>query len=472
MAWYALAVFFLDLLVAAGSLVLAQVIRFREGSLLGGVGSSRATLSDTSYTLVGLALAVVWLATLAAQGSYRRRTFGVGLDEYKRVILSTVLAAGAVSIVCYLVKIELARGYLAIAFPVGGVGLLLGRAVIRKWLHSQRGKGRLIHRVLIVGDRGHVDQLVTVLRREAYLGFSVIGACLPEHADGFAAERGVPVLGRLGDVAQVARTAGADTVAVTAVSGADTSFLRRVAWSLEGMGVELLVVPSLTDIAGPRIAIRPVSGLPLLHVRAPEFTGAGRFVKSAFDRVGAVLLMLALSPVLLAIAVAIKASDRGPLFFRQLRVGTDGREFGCVKFRSMVVDADLQVESLRPFNDCDEVMFKMHADPRVTRVGRWLRRSSLDEIPQLLNVARGQMSLVGPRPPLLSEVNNYSVDVRRRLLVKPGMTGLWQISGRSDLSWEDSVRLDLYYVENWSFFGDLLILAKTLRAVTGGRGAY
>jgi len=470
MAKYAVAVFALDLLIVAGALVIAKVIRFGDMSvfLVGG----REIFSATSYSMVALALAAVWLFTLAIQGSYRRRSFGVGLDEYKRVLLSTVVAAGVVSIVCYLGKIEIARGYLAIAFPVGAAGLLLGRAVSRKWLHRQRGKGRLVHRVLVVGDRAHVAELVTVLRREAYLGFAVAGACLPDFEDDFEPNENIPILGRLRDVARAAHTAGADTVAVTAVSGADPAFLRRLAWSLEGMGVELLVVPSLTDVAGPRIAIHPVAGLPLLRVREPEFTGPSRFAKSAFDRLGALLLLVLTSPLLIATALAIKLEDGGPAFFRQVRIGTNGREFRCWKFRSMVIGADQLIDELRPLNDGGDVLFKMRDDPRVTRVGRWLRRSSLDEVPQLINVLRGQMSMVGPRPPLPEEVNEYGHDVRRRLLVKPGMTGLWQVSGRSDLSWSDSVRLDLYYVENWSFFGDLLILAKTLRAVSRGRGAY
>jgi len=330
----------------------------------------------------------------------------------------------------------------------------------------------LVHWVLVVGDSAHVDELVAVLRRESYLGFAVIGACLPEHEHGFGRGGHPPVLGRLSQVAEVVRSTGADTVAVTAVSGSDTSFLRRLAWSLEGPSVELLVVPSLTDVAGPRIAMRPVAGLPLLRVREPEFTGPSRFAKSAFDRVGASLLLVVLSPLLLAIVIAIKAKDGGPAAFRQVRIGTNGREFSCWKFRTMVVGAESQLESLRPSNHVDDVLFKIRDDPRVTGVGRWLRRTSLDEIPQLINVLRGQMSLVGPRPPLPQEVIEYGDDVRRRLLVKPGMTGLWQVSGCSDLSWADSVRLDLYYVENWSFFGDLLILAKTLRAVVRGQGAY
>ncbi|MGI8692967.1 MAG: sugar transferase [Geodermatophilaceae bacterium] len=471
MTAHVFSIFLVDVVVTIGSLFLAKRVRFDDP----GVTVARSAfepLSGTRYSIVVLALAAAWLLTLAAHGGYRRGVFGVGLEEYKRIIKSTAMLAGAVAVVCYLGRIDVARGFLAVAFPVGAVGLVLGRSVARKWLHRQRERGHLVRRVLVVGDHAHVGQLVSVLRRESYLGYAVVGACLPTYEDDFLPAEDIPVFGGLSDVAAVANSVQADTVAVTAVSGSGTSFLRHLAWSLEGVGVELVVVPSLTDIAGPRIQMRPVAGLPLLHVREPEFTGLRRLSKAAFDRVAACTLLLLVSPLFLAIAAGIKFGDGGPVFFRQIRVGTNGEEFSCWKFRSMVTDADKRIDSLRTLNDYDDILFKIRKDPRVTSVGRFLRRSSLDELPQLINVLLGQMSLVGPRPPLPTEVRLYGDDVRRRLLVRPGITGLWQISGRSDLSWEDTVRLDLYYVENWSFFGDVLILAKTVRAVFSGSGAY
>ncbi len=471
MTAHVLTIFVMDVVITIGALFLAKRVRFDSTAVIGG-GSPTLPLSGTRYTVVVVCLAAAWLLTLAIRGGYRRGIFGVGLEEYKRVIGSTALLAGAVAIVCYLGRIEVARGFLAVAFPVGAVGLVIGRSIARKWLHRARERGHLVRRVLVVGDHAHVGQLVSVLRRESYLGYAVVGACLPTYEEDFLPAEDIPVFGGLNDVAEVAQAVSADTVAVTAVSGSGTAFLRRLAWSLEGVGVELLVVPSLTDIAGPRIQMRPVAGLPLLHVREPEFTGMRRLSKAAFDRVAATALLALLSPLFLVVAIAIKLGDDGPAFFRQTRVGTHGEEFRCWKFRSMVIGADKKIDSLRAQSDRDGVLFKIHNDPRVTRVGRILRRSSLDELPQLLNVLRGQMSLVGPRPPLPNEVRQYGDDVRRRLLVRPGITGLWQISGRSDLSWEDTVRLDLYYVENWSFFGDLLILAKTARAVVSRAGAY
>jgi exopolysaccharide biosynthesis polyprenyl glycosylphosphotransferase len=247
--------------------------------------------------------------------------------------------------------------------------------------------------------------------------------------------------------------------------------VRRLGWDLEGHNVEIIVAPSLANVAGPRVHIRPVAGLPLLHVEQPSYRGASRWAKFLLDRFGSLGLLLVGSPLFVAIAIAIKVTSRGKVFFVQERVGRDGNTFNMIKFRTMVDGADSLLETLQ--RDTGNVMmFKMRDDPRVTRAGKFLRRYSLDELPQLINVLKGDMSLVGPRPPLMSEVSGYEAEARRRLLVLPGMTGPWQISGRSDLNWEETMRLDLYYVENWSIVDDLLILWKTFRAVVNSSGAY
>jgi exopolysaccharide biosynthesis polyprenyl glycosylphosphotransferase len=252
----------------------------------------------------------------------------------------------------------------------------------------------------------------------------------------------------------------------------DGPALRRLGWELEDTQAELLLAPAVTEIVGPRVRIRPVSGLPLLHMERPELRGVRRLTKEAFDRISATVGILLLAPILVSIALAVKASSRGPMLFRQERVGRGGRTFTMLKFRSMVVEADSMVDRLAAHSDGNGVLFKKRTDPRVTRVGRVLRRYSLDELPQLFNVLRGDMSLVGPRPPLQREVEQYGRDMHRRFLVKPGLTGLWQVSGRSDLSWDDSVRVDVRYVENWSLTFDFMILWKTVGAVVRGSGAY
>jgi exopolysaccharide biosynthesis polyprenyl glycosylphosphotransferase len=274
-------------------------------------------------------------------------------------------------------------------------------------------------------------------------------------------------------VAEAVRASRADTVAVAAGASVGPARLRRLSWQLEGTDTDLVVAPGLMEVAGPRLHIRPMTGLPLLHVEEPEFAGARRVVKAVIDRSLATLGFLMFFPLLLGCWLAVRLTSPGPAIFKQVRTGQDGKEFTLLKFRSMYVDAEARKAELEGMNERAEgLLFKIRNDPRVTPVGRWLRKFSLDELPQLVNVIQGKMSLVGPRPPLPAEVALYQDDVRRRLLVKPGLTGLWQISGRSDLDWDESVRLDLRYVENWSFTLDLMILWKTMSTVARGRGAY
>jgi exopolysaccharide biosynthesis polyprenyl glycosylphosphotransferase len=361
-----------------------------------------------------------------------------------------------------------ARGFVVATVPLACLFTLGQRYAQRKWLHRQRQAGRSLQTTLLVGHRNGVAALHEQLSREIHHGYRVVGCCLPDTDDGVF--DGLPVLGSLRDVVPVVDFYEVDTVAVLPTPELDGSALRRLGWDLESTRAELLLAPAVTELAGPRVRIRPSCGLPLLHVERPELRGVRRLTKDAFDRSAAVLGLLITLPVLVGIAVAIKLTSPGPIFFHQERVGRGGQTFGMVKFRSMVVDADRNLEQGQ--NDGNGVLFKLRDDPRVTRVGRLLRKYSLDELPQLFNVLTGKMSLVGPRPPLPREVEHYGIDMNRRFLVKPGITGLWQVSGRSDLSWDDSVRIDVRYVENWSLTFDLMILGKTLRAVLRSDGAY
>ena len=331
--------------------------------------------------------------------------------------------------------------------------------------------------VLAVGDFEAIASFTAMLRRDEYAGMHVVGACVPGDMNDDVARQlddiGIPLLGDVDAILDSAQFIGADTVAVISSSLIGPEKLRWISWQLEGTNLQLVVSPGLIEVAGPRLHIQPVAGLPLLHVEQPQFGGFRRFVKGAFDRTVAGLTLAALSPIFVSIAVAVRVTSRGPVLFLQKRVGRDGKTFTMVKFRSMYTNAEDRLAELREKNaNADGLLFKMRDDPRVTRIGKFLRKFSLDELPQLFNIVAGSMSLVGPRPPLPSEVAQYGDDVRRRLLVKPGLTGLWQVSGRSDLSWEESVRLDLRYVENWSPALDLMILWKTAFAVLGQSGAY
>jgi exopolysaccharide biosynthesis polyprenyl glycosylphosphotransferase len=430
-----------------------------------------ADVRFTSYVVLGPLLALAWVGMLAATRTYDGRALGVGGDEYRRVARASVYFWGLVAIASYMVQFELSRFVLATAFLSGTALLLLGRWSARKVLHrARRRSSEWSHRVLVVGGREEVDTLVGELEREPYAGLKVVGACMP--AGDNTTGSSVPVVGSLTSVPDAVARLGVDTVAVTASRGLTSGVLKRLGWDLEGAGVDLVVAPALTDIAGPRVHVRPVSGLQLLYVEQPEFTGPTWAMKEAFDRTVAALALAILSPVLALIAVAVRFSSPGPVVFRQVRVGRDGKTFTVYKFRTMVVDAEKHLEALWELSEGNGVLFKLKDDPRVTGVGRLLRRLSLDELPQLWNVLVGNMSLVGPRPALPTEAERYGRSTARRLLVKPGITGLWQVSGRSDLSWEDSVRLDLYYVENWSFAGDIQILWKTVSAVVRAHGAY
>ncbi|MGH3680049.1 MAG: sugar transferase, partial [Natronosporangium sp.] len=383
--------------------------------------------------------------------------------------------AATTAIVLYLLDIGVSRGFLGISFLAGMVTLIAGRYLANKRLHRARERGRgWSRRVLVVGDAAHVLELVQQLSKGAYTGYQVVGACIPDALFAPQPQRlgDVPVVGSFRSIVEDATEVGADTVAVAASGELTASRLRRLGWQLEGTEIDLVVTPALANVAGPRIHTQPVAGLPMIHVEAPEFRGVRKVVKDLFDRALALTLLLLTAPLWLLVAVAVRLDSRGPVLFRQTRVGRGGREFHLLKFRTMVTGAHALRAVLADRSHGDGLLFKIRNDPRVTRVGRWLRRWSLDELPQLVNVVAGQMSLIGPRPPLPEEVARYDGDVARRLLVKPGITGLWQVSGRSDLSWEDGVRLDLYYVENWSLAADLVILCKTVGAVLRQRGAY
>jgi exopolysaccharide biosynthesis polyprenyl glycosylphosphotransferase len=442
------------------------------GLMLGGLIGQLArfdTLAGSyrgvAYHYILLAAAPVWILTLSTARTYEARFLYLGSEEFRRVGNAAARFTALLAIVVFLFKWDIARGLVAGTLPAAAILTLTLRYLARRILYRVRQSGRASHRVIIVGDEPSRDVLSRRLLAAPQSGLRVVGQCLPFSTtdDGTRS---------VFHVRSAVLAAGADTIAVAHCREMDSGLLRQLAWSLEGMGVNLLVEPGLTEIAGPRVNIRPVSGLPLLQVAEPEFTGIRRLVKRTIDIFCAGAALLLGSPLLVAVALAVKMSTPGPALFRQVRLGKDGREFVIYKFRSMYSDAEERRREMLIHNDHgDGVLFKMREDPRITPAGRYLRRFSLDELPQLFNVLVGQMSLVGPRPPLPAEVARYEPDAHRRLLVRPGLTGLWQVSGRSDLSWTETVRLDLFYVENWSVALDAEIVWKTVGAVLSGSGA-
>ncbi|WP_426763935.1 sugar transferase [Pseudarthrobacter sp. 1G09] len=432
---------------------------------------------ELTYLWLSVALALVWWFMLGAWNSRHSRILGSGPDEYKRVAAASLWLFGMIAIISYVLRIDTARGYVGLALPVGLLGLLLGRWLIRQHLNIKRGQGRSMSRLLLLGGPGAVQHLAASLRRAKYAGYLPVAAYMPGTDDVSAVDlrSGLPVVGSKPDAESIVaaiESCGADAVAVSAGVQLHPQTLRHLGWELASRNIGLIMAPALTDIAGPRIHTQQVAGLPLIHVTTPTLEGGQRVAKRLFDVLAACVLLTVALPVMVVVSLLIRLDSKGPILFRQERVGIEGKPFHMLKFRSMGVDAEEILAELIQMNEGSGPLFKIKNDPRVTRIGGFLRRLSLDELPQLVNVLSGSMSLVGPRPPLPQEVEAYESDVRRRLLVKPGLTGLWQVSGRSNLSWQDSVRLDLYYVENWSLAGDLVIILRTVRAVFRSTGAY
>ncbi len=426
------------------------------------------------YPVLSLVVIPVWLVCLALGGAYDRSLLGSSTDEYSKV---ATVAAGLLTVVCaasFLGSVALSRGLIAIFFPTLIIAGIVGRFAVRKALHRRRRVGRDMRRIVVVGERDAATHLNEHLTRACFAGYQVVGAYVP---GGVAKDLDdspalPPVLGQPDQLVADLDSIDIDAIAITSQGLFHSESLRSLAWRLHGTGIQLLMAPDLVDIAGPRIVSRPAGGLPMLLVEEPRTAGPAQLIKTVTERTIALLAVVVLAPIFLTTALLVKLTSRGPVLFRQERVGREGQLFQMLKFRSMVEGAHGLRDDLVDRNEQDGPLFKIKDDPRITAVGLYLRRFSIDELPQLWNVVRGDMALIGPRPPLPEEVANYGGDIARRLMVKPGITGLWQVSGRADVSWTEAVRLDLYYVENWSLAMDLAIIVKTAKAVIQGSGAY
>jgi exopolysaccharide biosynthesis polyprenyl glycosylphosphotransferase len=467
-----------DTTIVVTTVVLAQ----GAGTMIGG------PVDPGSSVPQGLASAIVvaglWLAILALNGTRKKPIVGSGEEEYRLVTRATLQTFGLLAIASFLVDsfatdLDTIRVYLLLAMPVGLVVLPLGRRWCRRSIERRRVRGEFRTSVLVVGSEHAVDAMVGSFVRDTSAGYRVVGVCTTgytgesERTTTTVAGQEIPVLGAETDVINAVKLSGADTVAIAAGTHWGNGDIGELAWELEPYRVDLVVAPGVTDIALPRLSMHPVGGLPFVHVEEPQYRGSHRLAKTTFDLACAVLALTVAAPGMLVVATLIKLQDGGPVFYRQERVGLGGNVFRMWKFRSMVVDADRMVDAVRTRTGQDDATFyKSARDPRITPVGRFIRRTSIDELPQLFNVLARDMSLVGPRPLAVGEGEKIPGFVPRRILVRPGMTGLWQVSGRSDLSEADRIRLDLFYVANWSMVQDLLIVVKTVRAVLAGDGAY
>jgi exopolysaccharide biosynthesis polyprenyl glycosylphosphotransferase len=454
--WIAL-LFVLDFLVAILSVGLGTLIIFG--------GAARELSERLPYLALEATFPVLWVAAMLLSGSYDRRYLAAGPEQYRRVCNASIWILALIGFTSYVLRADFSRGLVLITIPTAALLTLMARWFARKALRSRFGDGVAIHRIVEVGPGKGAEQLRTYIDRNTHTGFAVVGIVATDEL-----LEGAPI-DVDGIVAEVRRL-DADTIAFVGTTHSTGGELRRMSWALQGSGIRLLVVPDLADIAGPRIVMHPVDGLPLLEVCEPELTGPARVLKSVFDRCASLFLIVILSPVLVAIAIAIKLSDGGPVFFRQRRIGKEGHAFRIWKFRSMRAGVRPVMQSVDTVAGEAQVLAKTPSDERVTSVGRFLRRYSLDELPQLFNVLTGSMSLVGPRPLVPDEVDSFGHGAQARLLVTPGMTGLWQVRGRSELPWDERVHLDLYYVENWSIWLDISLLWSTLRAIAHSDGAY
>jgi len=426
------------------------------------------------FWVVSAGVVLVWDAALATFHTRDPRVVGVGLNEYKQVVSASIVTFSLLAMAFMIFEIDTARHYLLVAFPLGAAALVSSRLLWRKWLIRQRRFGHFLSQVVVAGKRRDVDYVLRAIEKNSGAAYKVVGTVLDEHRTASTSDDppDVPTCYGLCNVAEVTAALGADAVIVASHPSEEGNFIQSLAWQLEGTATELILASRLVDVAGPRIHFRPVDGLPLIHVGIPAFEGGKHVLKRVLDVIVSAIGIAIVLPLCVAISILIACDSPGGVLFRQERVGRDGRTFTMLKFRSMCQTATQDLAALRERNEGSGVLFKLKDDPRVTRIGRVLRKYSLDELPQLWNILRGDMSLVGPRPPLPSEVDDYEEPVGRRLYIKPGLTGMWQVNGRSDLSWQESVRLDLYYVENWSLIGDLVILWRTLKVLTHPVGAY
>ena len=447
----------------------------------GGVVSIAATLmlAGDVVRLLGVASAgiLVWFVVLSCLHSWATEISAA--SEYRRLVGATavVFALGASAYV--LLPADSLRTQLLLGVPAAFAVLLVNRWYWRRW--APRRHRLSAPRTVLVGSRHDLDALAQTFQRDGRLGYHVVGTTLvgtpptesavDQAGPSDPALAWVPILGPAAATAQLAREIDAEIVIVAGTTD-DPDFIRRLSWQLEGTATDLVVATRLTDVSAGRMSLRTAPGLALMNIRIPTYMGAPHRVKRALDIVAAVCALVPIALVTPILALLIKLDSPGTVFFRQRRVGRDGQEFEILKFRTMRDGAETELAALAAANEGSGALFKVRRDPRVTRVGAVLRKYSIDELPQFWNVLRGDMSVVGPRPPLPSEVRQYDSPVFRRLYIRPGITGPWQIGGRSDLSWQESVRLDLHYVENWSVLSDIGIMLRTAAVVLRAKGAY
>ncbi len=424
-------------------------------------------LNDPTYVSFVVVVVAAWMLVLVLRGAYDTRVLGVGSEEFKRVVGATAMVFASIALVAFALKLELSRGFVLITFVVGIILLLVVRWSLRAWLRHERRYGHFLHRTVVVGNGEAMSEIVDMLDRDPVAGFTVVDVIDEVKAD--SDEKDLDAW--LDEVMTRIALEDADTVAVAGSPAMGPKVIQRLAWRLEGPRVDLLVAPTVGDVAGPRVSMRMAADLPLLHLDEPHLTGPKRAIKRTLDVIVGSLFFVLFLPFMIVAAIGVKLTSRGPMLYFQERVGRGGQIIRIAKFRTMYVGSDQIRDEVIGAPD-EDITERYKADPRITPFGRFLRRWSIDEMPQVAAVIAGSMSLVGPRPVLVDEMPLLGDADHRRHLTKPGLTGLWQVSGRKTTDWEERMRLDLEYIEHWSPALDLVIVAKTVKAVLAGEGAY
>lgn len=452
-------------------LIVTDFVMISAAMGIGLLISSRATewAIDPTLAIYGtpVVIGLLWVVLLLARGSYDRKIIGLGTEEFRRIVSATLILFAVVAGISYLVRADISRAYAFVSLPLGLLLIGVSRFSWRQWLYRQRKHGQLLSKIIVIATPRNSQVLADKLNQGSYAGYTVVDQIdLPKSHDSEVA-----ISDWLNLVDKTITRTNASAIAIDPGDDAPYEIIRQLSWRIEGRNLDLLISPGALDVAGPRLSVRPAAGLPLLHLDEAVLSRSQRASKRALDLLGSSVAIIIFSPLLLVSALAVRFSSRGPVIYKQVRVGRAGQTFTMFKFRTMNVNAEFLLDDLRKEHELSDPMFKLQNDPRITKVGSFLRRWSLDELPQLFNVFGGSMSLVGPRPHPQDDVDRYHIEAFRRLALKPGMTGLWQIEGRSDLDWNQAIQLDLHYVEKWSLEADIFILAKTTRAVLQAKGA-
>jgi exopolysaccharide biosynthesis polyprenyl glycosylphosphotransferase len=460
------------LTLAAADAVLALLVLLGAVTFRSSQASARPLDVSTSLPDTNLAIAVfigIWIAVLWTHGLYRSRARLTNRGEIMVVLRATLVQIVITLSLLYVFKLpDVSRLLLIVVFPALAVAAIGIRIVVRELLVLARDRGRNVRYMLILGANTRAKAFADLVESHAELGLKVIGHLRADAADtGGTPVR--PVLGMIDDLEEILHSQIVDEVAICLPFSME-ELIEQAAYlcEQEGKVVRMPVAPVERVLTAGRL--ETIDGVGVYSLANGPDRAAALLIKRLLDIAGSAFLLVVLSPLLALLAVLVKSDSPGPALFRQERVGLHGRTFHVLKFRSMCSDAEEQLEQLSRHNRIKGHAFKLDQDPRTTRVGRFLRRCSLDELPQLWNVLRGEMSLVGPRPPLPSEVANYDVWHRRRLSMKPGMTGLWQVDGRNEREFDRWVETDLEYIDTWSLWLDFKIIARTVPAVLAGTG--